>query len=250
MTNAVDLAPPRFAALVGPAVTRAFTAGMHAGRTEGRELVLSYGGQAVGYLIDLRNPLAAGRSVSRDGLAAVYRYADPGEVDETVQRSVDHGLLSRAPAGEITATERGQAFLRDLFALHARVLTERWGQEQNGPVERLNTLVARILAQATATSGDAWAVHAPPYEPRGTPSPVLLLNRLSTLRIHRADAHAAAWQRAGLSAAEMVAMPWGSTWSPRRQAVEDETNRRAASPYAVLTPDERLTMLADLAMLP
>jgi len=44
-------------------------------------------------------------------------------------------------------------------------------------------------------------------------------------------------------------MPWGSPWAPQRQAVEDETDRRAAPPFAVLAPEERLTMLADLAAL-
>jgi len=129
------------------------------------------------------------------------------------------------------------------------VLDERW-QGRSGPVERLNRLLARVLAEAAATGGPAWAVQAPPHEPDGTPAPVLLLNRLSTLRYHRADAHAAAWQEAGLTAAEMVAMSEGSAWTPQRRAVEDETNQRAAPPFAVLTPDERLAMLADLAALP
>ncbi|WBB55701.1 hypothetical protein [Verrucosispora sp. WMMD573] len=37
---------------------------------------------------------------------------------------------------------------------------------------------------------------------------------------------------------------------PQRQAIELKTDRRAAGPYAVLTAEERLTMLADLAALP
>jgi hypothetical protein len=249
MTDHVDLSPVRFATLVASAVSRTFAAGIRAGGGEGRELVASYGGRAVGYLIDLRNPLLAGRTVSRAGLASVYRYADPSGVEEKTQRSVDHGLLARTPDGDITATERGREFLRDLFGLHGRALEERWGT-QAGPVERLNSLVSRVLAGAATTGGAAWSVQAPPYEPEGTPPPVLLLNRLSTLRYHRADAHAAAWQAAGLTAAEMVAMPWGSTWTPQREAVEQDTNSRAAAPYAVLTPSERLVMLADLAALP
>lgn len=249
MTDTVELSATRFAELVAPAVSRAFVAGVRAGGTEGRELVASYGGRAVGYLIDLRNPLLAGRSVTRDGLASVYRYAEPAEVDGTLQRSVDHGLLARTPDGAIAATERGRELLREVFALHGRALERRWGP-QPGPVARLNEVVGRVLAGAAATAGAAWAVQAPPYEPAGTPPPVLLLNRLSTLRYHRADAHAAAWQAAGLTAAEMVATPWGSEWTPQRVAVEQDTNARAAAPYAVLSPAERLAMLADLAALP
>lgn len=250
MADPVELAPVRFAELVAPAVSRTFVAGMRAGGADGRDLVDRYGGRdAVGYVIDLRNPLAAGRPVTPTGMAAVYRYRDPDEVAETVRRSVAHGLLDQAPDGTVTAGERGQAFLRDLYALHGRVLTERW-RGRAGLVDRLNDALARVLAAAADTGGAAWAVQAPPYEPPDTPPGVLLLNRISTLRYHRADAHAAAWQAAGLTAAEMVAMPWDTEWSPQRQAAEQDTNRRAAPPYAVLTPDERLTLLGDLAGLP
>jgi hypothetical protein len=235
---------------VAPAISRTFVAGIRAGGTEGRELVASYGGRAVGYLIDLRNPLAAGRSLTPDDLARVYRYADPADVRERVARSVEHGLLAQAADGSIAASGRGHAFLQDLFALHGRVLGERWERGHTGPVERLNAVLERLLAAAEATAGPAWAAQAPPYEPEGTPPGVLLLNRLSTMRYHRADAHAAAWQAAGLTATEMVGQPWGSEWSGQRTQVEEETNRRAAPPYEVLTPDERLTFLADLAALP
>lgn len=259
MAETVDLSPVRFAQLVAPAVTRAFTAGMLAGRAAGgRELVAAYGGRdAVGYLVDLRNPLAAGRPIPPDGLAEAYRYHDPDARQEIVQGSVDAGLLAQAPDGTITASERGQGFLRELFAQHDRVLADHWGPAADQPgahhdtlVGRLNELVSRVLAEAAATAGGAWAVNAPPHEPAGTPPAVLLLNRLSTLRYHRSDAHAAAWRAAGLTAAEMLAMPWGSPWTPEREAVEHDTNVRAASPYAVLTPEERLALLADLAALP
>jgi hypothetical protein len=246
----VELSPVRCAELVAPAISRTFVAGMRAAGAEGRELVASYGGRAIGYLIDLRNPLAAGRALTTADLASVYRYPDPAEVRETVARSVEHGLLERAADGSITASERGHAFLRDLFAQHGRALGERWDRRRSGPVARLNATLARLLAAAEETGDGAWAAQAPPYEPEGTPPGVLLLNRLSTMRYHRADAHAAAWQAAGFTAAEMVAMPWGSAWSPERRKVEDDTNRRAAPPYEVLTPDERLTFLADLAALP
>jgi hypothetical protein len=246
----VNLSPVRFAELVAPVVSRTFVAGMRAGGADGRSLVASYGGRAVGYLIDLRNPLAAGRSLTPAELAAVYRYSEPAEVRETVARSVAHGLLEPGPHGAITASQHGQAFLADLYGLHGRVLAPRWGGGQAGVVERLNALTARVLAEAAATTGAAWAVQAPPYEPAGTPPAVLLLNRLSTLRYHRADAHAAAWQAAGLTAAQMQQMPWGNPWSRQRRLVEDDTNQRAAAPYAVLSPEERLELLAGLAALP
>jgi hypothetical protein len=245
----VDLSPTLFAELVAPAISRTFVAGMRAGGDEGRALVASYGGRDIGYLIDLRNPLAAGRRLGPADLAAVYRYTDPEERRENVRRSVDAGLLDEDERGAVGASERGHDFLRDLYALHGRTLAQRW-RRHAGPVDRLNQLLERVLTEATRTAGPAWAAQAPPYEPAGTPPGALLLNRLSTLRYHRADAHAAAWQAAGLTAAEMQAMPWGTDWTPQRRAVEEETNQRGGLPYAVLTPDERLRLLADLAMLP
>jgi len=41
----------------------------------------------------------------------------------------------------------------------------------------------------------------------------------------------------------------GSDWTTERQTIEDDTNVRAASPYAVLTAGERLQFLAALAAL-
>jgi hypothetical protein len=69
---------------------------------------------------------------------------------------------------------------------------------------------------------------------------------LSVLRYHRADAHAAAWQAAGLTADAMIQLPEG----PLRAAIEEETNRRAGVPYAALSIDERVALLAGLAALP
>jgi hypothetical protein len=248
--DTVDLSAVRCAELVAPAISRTFIAGMKAGGDEGRALVESYGGPAIGYLIDLRNPLAAGRRLTMADLRSVYRYADPAEVEETVARSVAHGLLAQAPDGSVAASARGHAFLRDLFALHGRALARRWERHHAAMVDRLGGLLARLVAEAGATGGAAWAVQAPPYEPAGTPPGVLLVNRLSVMRFHRADAHAAAWQAAGLTAAEIQAMPWGTQWTAQRRRIEDDTNRNAAPPYAVLSVNERLALLADLAALP
>ena len=218
---------------------------MRAAAEPGRELVLSYGGRAVGYLIDLRNPFAAGRPVRRDDLPEVYRYQEREAIWQAVDRSIEGGLLTESSDGVLAPTDRGKAFLTDLFALHSRVLAERWGGQVTR-VSRLNDRLARLLAEAAATAGPAWRVQAPPHEPPEVDPGVWLLNRLSTLRYHRADAHAAAWQAAGLTAAEMVALPPG----PAREAIEHDTDVRAAAPYRLLSPDERLELLADLAALP
>ena len=244
----MDLNRERFAELVALAISGAFVSGMRAASAAGgAEIVESYGGpDAIGYTIDLRNPLAARRAVTPDGLRAVYRYDDHQTVTSTVERSLASGLLMRDASGAVQATERGLHFLGELFAVHARALRERWNPRF---VDRLNPLIARVLNAAGRTGGAAWAVQAPPHEPSGTAPAVALLNRLSTLRYHRADAHAAAWEAAGWSLAEASSMPWGIEWSTARQAIETDTNVRAAAPYSALSPDERLVLLADLAAL-
>lgn len=248
MSDVVDLSPARFAAAVAPAVVRVFNSGTRAPRDAGgHDLVMAYGGpRAIGYVIDLRNPLAAGRTVSADGLLAHCRYDNPDRVHEAVQRSAEHGMLDLHDDGSIAATERGHKFLADLYALHADVLAELWEGEHEARVQRLAGVLGRLLDAAESTGGSAWSVQAPPHEPPDATASVLLLNRLSALRAHRADAHAAAWQAAGLTAEQIVAMPPG----PERAAIEDDTNTRAAAPYTALTADERLELLADLAALP
>ncbi|RAO02203.1 hypothetical protein [Micromonospora noduli] len=253
--NTVELAPHRIAGLLAPAVDRTFRAGILAGRDGGgAELSQRYGGiTATGFLVDLRTRLAApGGTVDGPGFAAITRYQDPVACRRTVDKQVAHGMIYRGPDGALSATERGAAFLAELYQVHAEVTEELWAGHEDRVV-RLVAMLGRLLSYALVLADEepdrvasAFAALAPPYEPDGTPSGVLLLNRLSTLRHHRADAHAAAWTAAGHSASSIAALPAG----PERLAIELETDRRAAAPYAALSAEERLTMLADLAALP
>ncbi|GIJ22033.1 hypothetical protein [Micromonospora lutea] len=245
MSDTVGLPPHRYAALVAPAVDRVFTAAMQAGRHGGgAELAQRYGGPpATGFLVELRTRLAApGGTVDEPGFAAVTRYRDPTTCRRSLDRHVAYGMIHRSPDGELTATERGVAFLAELYQVHAEVTEELWASHHDR-VLRLTQVVGHLLC--AAAGGEAFHAVTPLHEPDGTPPGVLLLNRLGVLRYHRADAHADAWQAAGHTAASIV-VPAG----PQRQAIELETDRRAAGPYAVLTAEERLTMLADLAALP
>ncbi|RLP93132.1 hypothetical protein EAD89_07135 [Micromonospora sp. BL4] len=253
--NTVELAPHRFAGLLAPAVDRAFVAGMLAGRNGGgAELSQRYGGPAAnGFLVELRTRLAApGGTVDGPGFAAITRYRDPAVCHRSVDKHVAHGMLHRRPDGGLSATERGAAFLTELYQVHAEVTEELWaGQDER--VTRLVAALGRLLAYALVLAdeegdpgGSAFTAMAPPHEPDGTPPGVLLLNRLGTLRYHRADAHAAAWTAAGHTATSIATLPAG----PERLAIELETDRRAAGPYTALGAEERLTMLADLAALP
>ncbi|MFY1653148.1 hypothetical protein ACN27J_19945 [Solwaraspora sp. WMMB762] len=247
----------RCAALIAPVIDRVHRAAMAAADTAGAELRQRYGGPAaVGYLVDLRTRLAAPAGlVDAAGFAAVTRYQDPASCQRVLDKQVAYGMLVRHPDGALRATERGGAFLTDLYALHAAVTGQIWGAEHAARLVRLVELTGRLLAAALADPGtadpgtggqDAFRAVAPPYEPEGTPAGVLLLNRLTVLRYHRADAHAAAWTAAGHTARSIVDLPPG----PARLAIEQETDRRAAGPYQALEPEQRLTLLADLAALP
>jgi hypothetical protein len=157
----------------------------------------------------------AGVRVWDDGrtAAAVYRSGSESDRRDTIAASVAGGLLDRQPDGTVRASERSRQFLADLFALRASTLTDHWDATF---VDRLKPLLARLLAAGTPTAGPAWAVQAPPFESDGLAPAVVLLNRLSTMRYHRADAHAAAWEAAGCTAAEF-----------RRDALGNRVERRA-----------------------
>ncbi|WDZ85901.1 hypothetical protein [Micromonospora cathayae] len=257
MSDGVELPPHQFAGLVAPAVDRIFVAGMLAGRDGGgAELAQRYGGQAAtAFLVEFRTRLAApGGTVDAAGFAAVNRYRDPAVCKRAMDKQVAHGMIHRRADGAFSATERGSAFLAEIYQVHAEVTEELWAGHDDR-VLRLVEALGRLLAYTLVTVDEAddgtapsaaFRAMAPPYEPDGTPPGVLLLNRLGTLRYHRADAHAAAWTAAGHTATSVQALPDG----PERLAIEQETDRRAAGPYTVLAPDERLAVLADLAALP
>ncbi|MEV1144222.1 hypothetical protein [Micromonospora sp. NPDC049799] len=254
MNDTVELAPHRFAGLVTPAVDRAFVAGMLAGRDGGgAELSQRYGGPAAtGFLLELRTRLAVpGGTVDGAGFAAVTRYRDPASCQRALDKHVAYGMIHRRPDGGLSATERGLAFLTELYQVHAEVTEELWAGHDDR-VRRLVEAFGRVLAYALVLAEDGgepdggFTAVAPPHEPDGTPAGVLLLNRLGAVRFHRADAHAAAWTAAGHSPASIAELVPGA----ELLAIELETDRRAAGPYLVLTAEERLGVLADLAALP
>jgi hypothetical protein len=191
----------------------------------------------------LRTALLA-RPVTAAGLAAIYRYRDVSEVRRDAGDLHAAGLIRMSAGDAIEATERGRAVLTGMYKITAEVAGELWaGQEAS--LADLSDLTGRVVHAALATGGEAYAAMAPPYEPAGATAALLLHTRLSALRYHRADAHAAAWQAAGLTSAAIQQLPAG----PARDAIEADTNRRAGPPYATLTPDERITLLAGLAAL-
>jgi hypothetical protein len=192
----------------------------------------------------LRTVLAA-RTVTAAGIAAVYRYRDSDEVRGDLDGLRAAGLIDGVGDGAVEATETGRAVLAGMYQAGAEVTGQLWSQHA-GALADLNDLAGRVVQAGLASGGDAYLALAPPYEPAGATIGVLLHHRLSVLRYHRADAHAASWQAAGLTGEAMSQLPEG----PVRAAIEAETNRRAGMPYAILSADERVVLLAGLAALP
>jgi len=132
-----------------------------------------------------------------------------------------------------------------MYQASAQATGRLWSQHDNA-LAALNDLAGRVVLAGLATGGDAYLTMAPPYEPADATVGVLLHHRLSVLRYHRADAHAAAWQAVGLTSQAMMQLPEG----PVRTAIEAETNRRAGVPYATMSVAERGALLTGLAALP
>ncbi|HEY3201273.1 MAG TPA: hypothetical protein VGK55_12060 [Actinomycetes bacterium] len=247
MADLADLSPDRYAPLIAPALERLTFAVVRMSVARAASVPASGGAspEAMRMFGQLRTALAA-RPVTAAGIAAVYRYRDPDEVRSDLDGLRAAGLIDAADDGGIEATEIGRAVLVGMYQVAAEVTGQLWSQQHDNALAALNDLAGRLVQAGLATGGDAYMTMAPPYEPDDATVGVLLHHRLSVLRYHRADAHAAAWQAAGLTAEAMIQLPEG----PMRTAIEAETNRRAGVPYAALSVDERVALLAGLAALP
>jgi hypothetical protein len=241
-----DVSPDRYAPLIAPVLER-LTFAVVRMSVSGAAGMPAPGGAPPGAMrmfAQLRTGLAA-RSVTAAGMAAVYRYRDPGEVRADLDGLRAAGLIDAAGDGAITATETGRAVLAGMYQTGTEVTGQLWSQHDNA-LAGLNDLAGRVVQAGLATGGDAYLALAPPYEPADASVGVLLHHRLSVLRYHRADAHAAAGQAAGLTSEAMRQLPAG----PVRATIEAETNRRAGAPYTSLSADGRVALLAGLAALP
>lgn len=229
-----------YAAAIAP-VINAVHVNVHASARQAVAAHAESTGLTPGLLLDLRYVLPL-RPLTRRELSAVYRYGTAAELDTEIREHLGQGALAEAGDGTLRITARGLAFVDGLYAAHADATRRVWAAHDLRP---LADLAGRVLDRAGRDPGGALEVMAPPYEPAGTPVGVLLFNRVAALRYHRADAHAAAWQAAGLTAGTVVDLQPG----PVRDAIEDDTNHRAARAYGRLTDHERETLFEGLLTL-
>ncbi|GGO62557.1 hypothetical protein [Nonomuraea cavernae] len=194
-----------------------------------------------GLLMDLRYRLPLG-PLTLDELAAVYRYGSAHDLNVEIRDHLRQGTLTEDGERLLRPTPAALAAIDGIYAAHAAATRRIWAAHD---LVTLADLAGRVLDTAERDPGGAFAAVTPPYEPDGTPAGVLLFNRLAALRYHRADAHAAAWHAAGLTAAGIVDLCAG----PLRDEIEDDTNRRAAQPYHVLDDLELKVLFEGLLAL-
>lgn len=244
MSDDDPLAEQRVAAVVAPIVDRLRIGIARRLRERMAPVVAGAGGdptlvRTVGML---RNALPD-RAVPREGFATVFVY-EP-DAPAMVDRALESGYAEDAGGGLLRLTRRGGELVEDLRRITGEIVEELWSAHADR-CAALAPLAGRLLDSASATGGPTFAVLAPPYEPAGTPTALLLAERLTPLRFHRFDAHVAAWRRAGLTAEQARSLPPGQ----ERDAIEADTNRRAGAPFAVLDRAERLAFCAGLGALP
>ncbi|MEU4510778.1 hypothetical protein AB0G05_14880 [Nonomuraea wenchangensis] len=228
-----------YAAAIAPIID-AVHINVHATALRAATALAETSGITPGLLLDLRFVLPL-RPLTRAGLAVIHRYHDPAALEDAVQEHLREGTLTDGDDG-LRLTARGRAYVHGLYDVHAAATARAWaGRDLHAragagrDLPALAELAGRVLEHAERVPGGALELVAPPYEPDGASPGVLLFNRLAALRYHRADAHAAAWEAAGLSAAEIVGLRDG----PVRAEVEAATNLRAGRPYGALSPAER-----------
>ena len=232
------------AARIAPEIDRlrlalAKAAGAHIGEVAGRYDI----GQAGAYLLAMLRNTMPDRVVEQRAVATIFRYGQQARFDTGLTELLSAGLIEQLPGAKVTLTQRGREALGGYFAVSARIVDELWAAHDTST---LAELTARCLADVS-DGGATFSVLAPPYVPPGSSDAVRLAEDLSALRFHRFDAHIAAWAAAGLTAEEVQAL---ADDDPRRAAIEDETNRRASTPYAALTAEEAGALIDGLAALP
>ncbi|WP_117208999.1 hypothetical protein [Allorhizocola rhizosphaerae] len=231
--------PEHYAALVRPIIDRVYTSVRRAARPRTIDVVERMGLQP-GFISSFYFGLLA-RPMPAASFAAATTYSGSDMTEE-----LEQGIAWLDADGTWHITESGRALGLALQLAIAEGAQEFWA-DRASTLPRLAELLGRLLEAGAATGGPAFAALAPAYEPDGASPALLVTSRLGALRHHRADAHRAAWQSAGLSLPGLLALPADS---PARVAIEGDTNRRDAPVYGCLTADERTEFMGLLGALP
>lgn len=190
----------------------------------------------------LRNTLPD-RTVTLDHIRAVYRYHPEERLQASLAEAVTAGVLE-ADADGYRFTPDGHKLATRLLEATDAAARDLWPTRPDR-IAGLSALAARLMDAAAATAGPGYLMVTPPYLPDGVSAAYVLVERITALRWYRFDAHVGAWEAAGFTPETIRAITDG----PERDAVEAETNRRGAPPYAAIEPGERLAFIAGLGAL-
>lgn len=213
------------------------------------------GMESPGALNNVGELVRAGR-LTREAAALRYRYWPIEERDGFLDESVAAGRLIESN-GRLTGSDAVMALIDVLEGARAAAAAALWAGHRP-EVEELTGMCADVLA----ASGKSPLLDAFAAVPLPEPAEHRLFALFERLRYLRNDAHAAAWTSAGLTAADMVELtPIWNGKDPRgdvaalasleerglvsggrltevgrsiREAIEDDTNRRAQPAFDVL----------------
>lgn len=192
----------------------------------------------------LRN-LMPDRLARVDDVVEVFLYQPSEQIRGAVDALVSADMLEAVGDGQIRLAAAGRNVVSELFERSQQFADEQWAARVD-TVTTLLPIAERACAAVTESGGAATRVMAPLCDASAASSALRLAELLTPLRFHRFDAHAAAWRAEGLTVEQIQQLEPG----PLRQRIEAETNRLSAAPYAVLTADERFTLLTGLGALP
>src|SRR5215471_8574939 len=116
VADLADLSPDRYAPLIAPVLERLTFAvvRLSAPRAAGMPAAGGASADAMRMFAQLRTALAD-RMVTTAGIAAVYRYRDPGEVRGDLDGLRTAGLIDAAGDGAIKATETGRVVVAGMY---------------------------------------------------------------------------------------------------------------------------------------
>lgn len=184
------------------------------------------------------------RPFARDWLLAIFTYQSPEKANAGLAELVSRGFVADG-GGRLRLTDEAHDLMRDLVAAGDAATAELWADDAQF-VGRAIPLARRAVDHAAGEAGPVLSVTMPSPGNDEWLSPAGVLGELvAALRFHRFDAHVAAWQAAGLTVDEIKELGPGTV----RDAIEADTDARAAAPYRALTPDERLDLLSCLGAL-
>lgn len=189
----------------------------------------------LGPLVGLRTLLLAG-PVPKPVVAGLFRYT--GDIRDTLDDLIAAGWLTDT-GDALAATPRCRTLLTALLAAMDSALGRAW--DDPALVATLETVVRGAIGTSDGPVFDALAAATP----RAGRS-LRLFELCDALRHHRADAHAAAWRAAGLTAESVREL---SPADLLRREVETATNRIASRPYRPLSTQERAELVTQLGSL-